>query len=145
MATVAEILKGKGSQVWTIPPQAKVIEALKLMADKGIGALVVVEDGRVVGILSERDYARKVMLMGKSSLDTPVGDIMTSSVFVVHPETKAEECLVLMTDKHIRHLPVFDKDRMVGVLSIGDIVKSIITEQTITIDQLQNYILGKYQ
>jgi CBS domain-containing protein len=145
MATVAEILKGKGPQVWTIPPQAKVFEALKLMADKGIGALVVVKDGRVVGILSERDYARKVMLMGKSSQDTPVQDIMTASVFVVHTETKAEECMALMTDKHIRHLPVFDKDRMVGVLSIGDIVKSIITEQKITIDHLQNYILGKYQ
>jgi len=145
MATVAEILKGKGPQVWTIPPQAKVIEALKLMADKGIGALVVVKDDRVVGILSERDYARKVMLMGKSSQDTPVRDIMTASVFVVHPETQAEECMALMTDKHIRHLPVFDKDRMLGVLSIGDIVKSIITEQKITIDHLQNYILGKYQ
>ncbi|MCJ7611318.1 MAG: CBS domain-containing protein [Candidatus Aminicenantes bacterium] len=145
MATVAEILKGKGPQVWTIPPQAKVFEALKLMADKGIGALVVVKDDRVVGILSERDYARKVMLLGKSSQDTPVQDIMTASVFVVHTETKAEECMALMTDKHIRHLPVFDKDRMLGVLSIGDIVKSIITEQKITIDHLQNYILGKYQ
>jgi len=145
MANVADILKGKGPQVWTIPPQAKVIEALQLMADKGIGALVVVEEERVVGILSERDYARKVMLMGKSSVDTPVRDIMTSHVFVVHPETKAEECLALMTDKHIRHLPVFDKDRMVGVLSIGDIVKSIITEQKVTIAHLQDYILGKYQ
>jgi len=145
MVTVADILKVKGPQVWTISPQAKVIEALKLMADKGIGALVVVEGGHVVGILSERDYARKVMLKGKSSIDTPVQDIMTGNVFVVHPETKAEECLALMTDRHIRHLPVFEKDRMVGVLSIGDIVKSIITEQKVTIDQLQDYILGKYR
>jgi CBS domain-containing protein len=145
MVTVTHILKQKGSDVWVISPEAKVLEALKLMAEKGVGALMVVEKDRVVGIMSERDYARKVMLMGKSSADTPVRDIMTSQVYGVHPENKAEECMALMTDKHIRHLPVFDKDKLVGVVSIGDIVKSIIVEQKVMIDHLQDYIMGKYQ
>lgn len=145
MVTVLEILKQKGHNVWTISPEAKVIEALKLMAEKEVGALLVMDGERLVGILSERDYARKVMLMGKSSLDTPVRDIMTTSVYAVHSETKAEECMALMTDKRIRHLPVFDKDKLVGVVSIGDIVKTIMTEQKITIGHLQDYIMGKYE
>ncbi len=145
MVTVAEILKQKGREAWTISPEAKVIEALKLMADKEIGALLVMDGERLVGIMSERDYARKIMLMGKCSLDTPVRDIMTTSVYAVHKETKAEECMALMTDKHIRHLPVFDKEKLVGVVSIGDIVKSIMTEQKITIGHLQDYIMGKYE
>jgi len=145
MVTVAQIIKDKGPDVFVISPEAKVLEALKLMAEKGVGALMVVEKGRLVGVLSERDYARKVMLLGKSSTDTPVKDIMTATVYGVHPETKAEECMALMTDKHIRHLPVFDKDKLVGVVSIGDIVKSIIGEQKVMIDHLQDYIMGKYQ
>jgi CBS domain-containing protein len=145
MVTVAQILKQKGSDVWVISPEAKVLEALKLMAEKGVGALMVIEKDRVVGVMSERDYARKVMLKGKSSVETLVRDIMTSQVYGVHPENKAEECMALMTDKHIRHLPVIDKDKLVGVVSIGDIVKSIIVEQKVMIDHLQDYIMGKYQ
>jgi CBS domain-containing protein len=148
MVIVAQILKDKGSDVFVITPEVKVVEALKLMAEKGVGALMVVEKGekgRVVGVISERDYARKVVLFGKSSADTPVKDIMTTTVYGVHPETKAEECMALMTDKHIRHLPVFEKDKLVGVVSIGDIVKSIIGEQKVMIDHLQDYIMGKYQ
>ena len=145
MVTVAQILKQKGSDVWVISPGAKVLEALKLMAEKGVGALMVVEKDRIVGVMSERDYARKVMLKGKSSVETLVRDIMTSQVYGVHPENKAEECMALMTDKHIRHLPVIDKDKLVGVVSIGDIVKSIIVEQKVMIDHLQDYIMGKYQ
>jgi CBS domain-containing protein len=145
MVTVSEILKQKGRDVWTISPEAKVIEALKLMAGKEIGALLVMDGPRLVGIMSERDYARKIMLLGKCSLDTPVRDIMTTNVYAVHNDTRAEECMALMTDKHIRHLPVFDKDQLVGLVSIGDIVKSIISEQKITIGHLQNYIMGKYE
>jgi CBS domain-containing protein len=145
MVTAAEILKRKGHQVWSISPEDKVIDALKLMAEKSIGALVVIEGGQVVGMISERDYARKIQLMGKCSVDTPVKDIMTNHVYAVHPETKAEECMALMTDRHIRHLPVFDKDKLVGLLSIGDIVKSIMSEQKITINHLEDYIMGKYR
>lgn len=145
MVTVAQIIKDKGTDVFVIAPEAKVLEALKLMAEKGVGALMVVEKGRLVGVMSERDYARKVILLGKASTDTPVKDIMTTTVYGVHPETKDEECMVLMTDKHIRHLPVFDKDKLVGVVSIGDIVKSIIGDQKVMINHLQDYIMGKYQ
>jgi len=145
MATVAQILNAKGRDIFVISPEAKVLEALKLMAEKGVGALMVVEKDRVMGVMSERDYARKVMLLGKNSTDTPVKDIMTTTVYGVHPETKTEECMALMTDKHIRHLPVFDKDKLVGVVSIGDIVKSIMGEQKVMIDHLQDYIMGKYQ
>lgn len=144
MMTVKEILDGKGRQVWTIAPGAKVLDALKVMADKQVGALVVLENDRVVGVLSERDYARKVVLEGKASKDTPVKDIMTSPVYGVRPETTAEECMGLMTGKHIRHLPVCEGERLVGVVSIGDVVKSIMTEQKVTIENLQNYIMGKY-
>jgi CBS domain-containing protein len=145
MIIVSQILKDKGREVWTIAPEARVFDALKLMAEKSVGALLVVEKDRVVGIISERDYARKVILKGKSSADIPVRDIMTPRIFGVHPDTKAEECLALMTDKHIRHLPVFDKDRLVGVISIGDVVKAVISQQKVLITHLENYISGKYQ
>jgi CBS domain-containing protein len=144
MMTVKEILDAKGSAVWTIAPNAKVIDALKLMDDKGIGALVVVERDHVIGVISERDYARKVVLEGKTSKDTPVKDIMTSPVYGVRLETTAEECMALMTGKHIRHLPVCENEKLLGVVSIGDVVKSIMTEQKVTIENLQNYIMGKY-
>lgn len=144
MHTVKDILKEKGLKVWTISPEAKVIDALKLMADKKIGALAVMYKNQVVGIISERDYARKVILKGKSSLDTPVKEIMTCQVYCVGLETPAEECMALMTKKRIRHLPVIDKKKLVGIISIGDVVKSIISEHKITIDNLQNYIQGKY-
>ena len=145
--TVQKILEEKGKDVWTIPPEAKVIDALKLMSDKGIGALVVSAQKRlkdVMGIISERDYARKVILKGKSSLETPVKDIMTRSVYCVHPETTEQECMALMTKNRIRHLPVIHNDKLVGLVSIGDILKSVISQQKITIDHLENYIKGKY-
>lgn len=145
MITVRQILDQKGREVWTVSPRAKVFEALGLMADKGIGALVAVEDDRIAGIMSERDYARKVALMGRASQDTTVGEIMTSQVFVVRPDTTADECMALMTDKHIRHLPVMEGDRLAGVVSIGDVVKAVISEQKVTIANLENYIMGKYQ
>jgi CBS domain-containing protein len=144
MMTVKEILEAKGYKVWTIGPEAKVLDALKTMAEKQVGALVVVEKDRVIGVISERDYARKVVLEGKTSKDTPVKDIMTSPVYGVHLESTAEECMGLMTGKHIRHLPVCENDKLLGVVSIGDVVKSIMTEQKITIENLQNYIMGKY-
>jgi CBS domain-containing protein len=144
MFTVKHMLAEKGNQVWTISPEAKVIDALKFMADKSVGALVVVYKDQVVGMLSERDYARKVVLKGKSSLETPVKEIMTLQVFCVQPETTAEECMALMTQRRIRHLPVIDKTKLQGMISIGDVVKSLISAQKITIEHLQNYIMGKY-
>jgi CBS domain-containing protein len=146
MITVQNMLDQKGHKAWTIGPEAKVFEALELMAKKGIGALIVVDkDEEVVGILSERDYARKIILMGRLSQDTPVRDIMTKEVYGVHYETTADECMALMTDKHFRHLPVCKDGRLAGVISIGDVVKAIITEQKVTITNLENYIMGKYQ
>jgi CBS domain-containing protein len=146
MITVKDMLDQKGHKAWTIGPDAKVYEALELMAKKGIGALIVVDkDEEVVGILSERDYARKIVLMGRISQETAVKDIMTKEVYGVHYETSAEECMALMTDKHFRHLPVCKDGKLVGVVSIGDVVKAIITEQKVTIKNLENYIMGKYQ
>src|SRR5512136_2219349 len=146
MITVKDMLDQKGYKTWTIGPDAKVFEALELMAKKGLGALVVVDkDEEVVGILSERDYARKIILMGRQSHDTPVRDIMTKELYGVHFDTTAEECMALMTDKHIRHLPVCKDGKLAGVISIGDVVKSIITDQKVTITNLENYIMGKYQ
>ena len=146
MITVKDMLDQKGHKAWTIAPDAKVLEALDLMAKKGIGALVVVDkDEEVVGILSERDYARKIILMGRMSQDTPVKDIMTKEVYGVHHETTAEECMALMTDKHFRHLPVCKDGKLAGIISIGDVVKAIITDQKVTIENLENYIMGKYQ
>lgn len=145
MVTVKQMLEEKGSEVWTISPEATVYEALKIMADKDIGALIVVQNDQVVGIISERDYARKVMLRAKSSLDTPVKDIMSTEIYYVEPEVSAEECMALMTEKRIRHLPVMENGKLIGVISIGDAVKSIISTQKVTIEHLQNYIMGKYQ
>jgi len=146
MITVKDMLDQKGHNAWTIGPEAKVLEALDLMAKKGLGALIVVEkDEEVVGILSERDYARKIILMGRHSEDTPVKDIMTKEVYGVHFETTADECMALMTDKHIRHLPVCKDGKLAGVISIGDVVKAVIGQQKVTIENLENYIMGKYQ
>ena len=140
--TVREVLRDKGQAVWTVDADAAVIAALKLMADKEIGALMVVEGERLVGVISERDYARKVVLRGKSSKDTPVREIMTQKVLYVRPEQTIEECMALMTEKHIRHLPVFDGDRLVGVVSIGDLVKEVISQQEFIIKQLETYIMS---
>ncbi|MEN6561240.1 MAG: CBS domain-containing protein [Acidobacteriota bacterium] len=145
MITVKDILDQKGHKAWTIGPEAKVFEALELMAQKDIGALVVIDKDEVVGIISERDYARKIILMGRQSQDTPVRDIMTREVYGVRDDTTAEECMALMTDKRIRHLPVRKAGRLDGVISIGDVVKAIITDQKIEIENLGNYIMGKYQ
>ena len=140
MKTVKQLLQGKAKGLCTVSPDARVFEALKQMADKDIGALLVVEDGKLAGILSERDYARKVILQGKSSHDTPVREIMTERVVYVQPKNTLDECMALMTDKRIRHLPVLDNDKLIGVLSIGDLVKETISEQQFTIKQLESYI-----
>ncbi|MGH7404263.1 MAG: CBS domain-containing protein [Candidatus Methylomirabilales bacterium] len=142
MKTVRRVLEVKGRQAWSIQPDASVYDALTLMADKGVGALLVLDRGKLVGIISERDYARKVILKGKSSLETPVRDIMTPKVICVRPEQTIEECMALMTDKHIRHLPVVVGDEVVGVISIGDLVKAVIAEKDFMIKQLEDYITG---
>ena len=144
MNTVGSMLKEKGHLVWSTPPEAKVYEALKVLTEKNVGALPVVEGGKVIGIFSERDYARKVALQGKSSLDTPVREIMASPVYCVRSETTSEECMALMTGKRIRHLPVMSEGELVGLVSIGDVVKSLIADQQFTIERLQDYALGKY-
>jgi CBS domain-containing protein len=142
MDRVRDVLETKGHDVWTISPDASVFEALQLMANKGVGALVVLERDNVVGIISERDYARAVELRGKSSRETTVGEIMTRKVAYVRPENTIEECMAVMTHKRIRHLPVLQGDRLAGVISIGDVVKAIISEQQFVIQQLENYIAG---
>ena len=143
MTTVAQILKTKPDQsVATISPEASVFEAVQKMAEKNIGALVVVEGGKVIGMITERDYARKVALMARSSRDTPVRDIMSSRVMYVRPEQTNEECMALMTENRLRHLPVMQSERMVGLISIGDLVKDIISEQRFIIEQLEHYIAG---
>jgi len=143
MKTIKDVLRDKGQAVWTIDVNALVLDALELMAEKEIGALMVMEDGRLAGVMSERDYARKVVLLGRSSKDTPVREIMTRKVLYVKPEQTVEECMALMTEKHVRHMPVLDGDSMIGVVSIGDIVKSVISEQQFLISHLENYIRGK--
>jgi CBS domain-containing protein len=143
MKTVAQILRTKGHEVLTVSPEMSVFEALGLMAEKNVGALLVVEGGRLTGIFSERDYARKVILKGKASRETPVREIMTSHVLYVRPEQAVDDCMALMTDKRVRHLPVLEEERLVGVISIGDVVKAIIAEQEFIIEQLQNYITGR--
>ena len=143
MKSVAHILKSKpDSTVYTIGPTASVFDVLKLMAEKSIGALVVTEGEQVVGIITERDYARKVILMARSSKDTPVRDIMTSPVMYVRPDHTSEECMVLMTENRLRHLPVVDSGKLVGLISIGDLVNWIISEQRETIRHLEAYITG---
>ncbi|MDR6857248.1 CBS domain-containing protein [Variovorax guangxiensis] len=146
MKTVAEILKEKGDQaVHSIGPDASVYEAVALMAQKNIGALLVMEGERIVGMLSERDYARKVVLLARSSKETRLREIMTSSVIYVHPAQTSEECMAVMTENRVRHLPVLDDDdRLVGLISIGDLVKGIISEQKFIIEQLQHYITGEH-
>jgi CBS domain-containing protein len=140
MKTVGDVLRVKGSVVFAAEPDATVYHALTVMAERNIGALVVREGERVVGIFSERDYARQVVLKGKASKDTPIRDVMTARVVFVRPEQNLEECMALMTDKHIRHLPVLDEAKLVGILSIGDVVKAVISEKEFLIAQLENYI-----
>lgn len=140
MKKILQLLDEKGSQVWSIQPDATVYDALALMADKGIGALLVIDDTGPVGLLSERDYARNVVLKGKASKHTPVREIMTTRVVCVAPDQTVEEAMALMTEKRVRHLPVIDDGQMLGIVSIGDLVKSIISEQQFIIEQLEHYI-----
>ncbi len=142
--TVASILKAKGSAVWSLSPEATVYEAVALMAEKGVGALAVVDGARLAGIVSERDYARKVILKGKSSKETLVGEIMTAEVVTVEPRRTVAECMRIMTDHHVRHLPVLENGALVGMVSIGDMVNAIIHAQAETIQQLRNYVTGQY-
>ncbi len=142
MITVRRLLQAKPAYVWSINEHATAYEALQLMADKDIGALLVTGDGRLVGIFSERDYARKVILKGKSSKETTVGELMTRELHCVHPGMTMEDCMALMTAMHIRHLPVIENDRLVGIITIGDVVSSMISDKDITIRDLENYITG---
>ncbi|MCK9226563.1 MAG: CBS domain-containing protein [Syntrophorhabdaceae bacterium] len=147
MSTAQELLKNKSKDIWSVTPDNTVFDALALMGEKEIGALMVMDESKkVYGIISERDYARKVILKGKSSRDTKVAEIMTplDKMFTVRPDTTVEDCMVLITAKRIRHVPVFDDDQFVGLISIGDVVKSIISEKDMLIEHLSNYIAGKY-
>jgi len=144
IGSVAEILKNKGNAVWSIDPDASVFESLKVMAEKNVGALLVMKDGRLVGLISERDYARKIALLGKHSSETPVRDIITDRVITVTADTSIHECLRLMSGKRIRHLPVVQGEEVIGLISVGDLVNWIIKAQSATIDQLQSYISGQY-
>jgi CBS domain-containing protein len=144
MFIVRQILEAKGYDVWSVRPDTTIYEALQLLAEKGIGAVLVMENEELVGIFSERDYARKVVLQGKSSRNTPVQDGMTNRVIYVRPDQSVEACMALMTKHHIRHLPVLEGDRVVGVISIGDVVKSVISQQANTIHHLETYITKGY-
>lgn len=140
MKDVASLLQTKQTGIWSVSPETTVLEALKLLKEKEIGALVVLQEGVLAGLLSERDYARKVFLKGRSSTDTLVKEIMTRQVYYTHPEQDIEECLVVMTEHHIRHLPVLKDNLVVGMISMGDVVKEIIKEQRDKIAQLEHYI-----
>ena len=142
MRNVRHLLEAKAPEIFSITPSAPVIDAVRLMAEKHIGALLVMEEGRMVGILSERDYARKIVLQGRSSADTPVRDIMTADVISVGLEDTAEHCMQVVTNRRIRHLPVVHGDQVFGVVSIGDLVKAVIEDQQVEIDQLHGYIAG---
>jgi CBS domain-containing protein len=142
MTTVGNVLQIKGHEVWSIPPHALVYDALKVMAERNVGALLVMEGRKLVGVFSERDYARKIALKGISSHTSAVENIMTSVIVTVRREHSIDECMTLMTDKHVRHLPVLEDNEVVGIISIGDVVKAMISEREHTIKQLENYITG---
>ena len=142
--TVSAVLHHKGSEIWSVPPEATVFEAIKIMADKNIGALLVMSGGKLAGIITERDYTRKVILQGKSSKETRVREIISSETFSVGLTHSVEECMKLMTEHRVRHLPVVEGEKVVGVVSIGDLVNWIISTQNATIDQMAQYISGGY-
>lgn len=140
MRTVRQLLEAKAPQIFAIGPDAPVVDAIRLMAEKGIGALLVIHEGRLVGIVSERDYARKVVLQGRSSADTPTREIMTGAVITVDIDDSADHCMQVVTERRIRHLPVLSNGQVVGVVSIGDLVRAVIEDQQVELDQLQRYI-----
>lgn len=140
MATVAQLLGHKPKGIYGVAPDAPVLEAIRLMAEHGVGALLVMQGEKLAGIVSERDYARKVILKGRSSSDTPVQQIMTAEVITVEPGFSTQQCMQIMTDRRVRHLPVVENGRVLGMLSIGDLVRSVLAEQAQTIEQLENYI-----
>lgn len=142
MTLIRQLLSGKGSDIWSCSPDDSVLDALKLLAEKNVGALIVEKDGKLEGIISERDYARKVILMGKASLSTKVSEIMTSDVVTIGPSDTVQNALSLMTEHHFRHLPVVENDAMIGIITIGDLVKSVIANQELMINQLESYITG---
>lgn len=141
---VRSILQHKGQEIFSVPPEATVYNALEIMSEKGAGALLVIGQGKLLGVISERDYARKGILQNRMSKQTPVSEIMVSPAIVATMDSTVEECMRLMTDNRVRHLPIVEKDKVVGVVSVGDLVKSIIDAQAETIDRLQDYITGKY-
>jgi CBS domain-containing protein len=143
MKTVEQLLKAKGREIWSVSPRASVYAALEMMAEKDVGALLVIDDGRLAGIFSERDYARKVILRGRASRETMVSELMTPSVFYVGPDNTLEDCMALMSAKRIRHLPVLDRDRVVGMVTLGDVVKRILSEQEFRIQELEKYVTGE--
>ena len=145
MYNIDTLLKDKGKDIWSIGPQETAFRALETMAQRNVGALLVIDKGKLVGIFSERDYARKVILKGKSSKDTTVGELMTPDVFYASPENTLQETMALMTAKHIRHMPVLKDDRLIGMVTLGDVVKQIISEQKFTIKELEKYISGGYE
>ena len=142
MTTVRQLLDQKGREILSIDPSATVFDAVAKMAEKDVGSLVVMDDDEIVGMITERHYARNVVLKGKTSPATPISDIMEKNVVVVQPEQSVEECMAIMTDKRVRHLPVVDGEKLIGVISIGDLVKSVISDQKFTIGQLEHYIHG---
>ena len=142
METVKELLGSKGRDVWSVKPESSVFEAIKVMDERGVGALVVLDGSKLVGVISERDYARKVILKGKSSKTTPVKEIMTRKVIYVTPDQTIEECMALMTAKRVRHLPVLDGKKLIGMISIGDVVRATISKKEFIIEQLAKYIHG---
>ncbi len=142
MITVNQVLRSKGRSFWSIAPRVTAYEALELMSDKNIGALLVIDNGKLVGVFSERDYARKVILKGRSSKDTTVGELMSRPPICGGPDLTVKDCMVLMTSNHIRHLPILDNGTLAGVLSLGDVVSAVISEQDTTINMLENYISG---
>ena len=143
MITVRQLLNSKPGDLWSVSPETSVYETLELMAEKDIGAVLVLEDGELAGIFTERDYARNVILKGRLSKTTSVGELMTAVVCYVRPEQTIEDCMALMTDKRVRHLPVLEGGRLIAIISIGDVVKKTIEEQEFTIQQLENYITGR--
>jgi CBS domain-containing protein len=142
MKSISQLLQEKGAEVWSVSSESFVFDGPTLMAEKNIGALLVVDSDKLIGIFSERDYARKVALEGKSSREMSIGEIMTERVACVRPDQTIQECMALMTEKHVRHLPVLDNEELVGVISIGDVVKAVISEQEFIIQQLESYIAG---